>query len=52
LVQQGLSNEVPRLVILPKDCLEIFNALVGCSLGIIKGAMVALRKDLEVYFFH
>jgi hypothetical protein len=52
LVQQGLGNEVPRLVILPEDRFEVFNALVGCYLGLIKGTRVALRIGLEVHFFH
>jgi len=52
LVQQGLGNEVPRLVILSEDRFEVFNALVGCSLGLIKGTRVALRIGLEVHFFH
>ena len=52
LVQQGLGNQVPWLVILPEDCFEVFQALVCCSLGLIKGARVALRIGFEVHFFH
>jgi hypothetical protein len=51
-MQQGLSNEIPWLVIIPEDLFEVLNAQVSCSLGLIKGTRVALRIGFEVHFFH